>query len=210
MRYASLFACTLHELKTTDYAEFLLASLSLLLLTQSRLHNIPLLFLLHVDLRLLRTLDLGIGERAITLMLYQHASFFAFGGSNSMASIDLASAYNGVHDFNVTAVGFLVFLSNWVGPIWWTVALSLSLPLAQDGAWGAYVQQIAVLDLFTSAASACVMLACILFRSHLFVWTVFSPKYLYGVAWTFGHHLLTNVVVGALAFWTGSNAMGPV
>lgn len=50
----------------------------------------------------------------------------------------------------------------------------------------------ALLTLFTVASTLSVMLACTLLREHLFIWTVFSPKYLYVAAWTFGHHFVVN------------------
>ncbi len=50
----------------------------------------------------------------------------------------------------------------------------------------------ALLTLFTTASTLSVMLACTLLREHLFIWTVFSPKYLYVAAWAVGHHFVTN------------------
>jgi ethanolaminephosphotransferase len=38
-----------------------------------------------------------------------------------------------------------------------------------------------------------VMAACTALRTHLFIWTVFSPKYLYILAWTILNHLLINL-----------------
>jgi ethanolaminephosphotransferase len=37
----------------------------------------------------------------------------------------------------------------------------------------------------------------------LFVWTVFSPKYLYAVGWAVGMHLAVNVGLGGVLFWFG-------
>jgi ethanolamine phosphate transferase 2 subunit G len=33
-------------------------------------------------------------------------------------------------------------------------------------------------------------------REHLFIWTVFSPKFLFTVAWVVGQHVLVNGFVG--------------
>jgi ethanolaminephosphotransferase len=38
-----------------------------------------------------------------------------------------------------------------------------------------------------------VMAACTMLRTHLFIWTVFSPKYLYTLAWTILNHLFINL-----------------
>ncbi|KAJ4385050.1 major facilitator super transporter protein, partial [Neurospora sp. IMI 360204] len=63
---------------------------------------------------------------------------------------------------------------------------------------------VAVTTLFTAFSVAAVMAACTILRTHLFVWTVFSPKYLYCVAWSLGQHLVVNVGLGGLLFWLGS------
>ena len=70
---------------------------------------------------------------AITTLLLSHFSFFAFGNSNAISSIDLSNAYNGVSGYNVIAVGFLLFASNWAGPIWWACA-GVCLLLEEDAA----------------------------------------------------------------------------
>ena len=45
--------------------------------------------------------------------------------------------------------------------------------------------------------------ACAVLRQHLFVWTVFSPKYLYAVAWGLGFHLITSLGFGSVLHWIG-------
>ncbi|KAI5820013.1 alkaline-phosphatase-like protein [Pyronema omphalodes] len=45
---------------------------------------------------------------------------------------------------------------------------------------------------FFTLQAVSVMVACTLLRSHLFIWTVFSPKYLYVMAWT-GWNLIGNL-----------------
>jgi ethanolamine phosphate transferase 2 subunit G len=54
----------------------------------------------------------------------------------------------------------------------------------------------ALLTFFTTASTLSVMLACTMLREHLFIWTVFSPKYLYIGAWAFGHHFVVNGLFG--------------
>jgi ethanolaminephosphotransferase len=61
-------------------------------------------------------------------------------------------------------------------------------------------QHFALLTLWMSASLTAVMLACTLLRSHLFVWSVFSPKYLMQVAWALGFHLGVQGLLGGL-FW---------
>jgi ethanolaminephosphotransferase len=61
----------------------------------------------------------------------------------------------------------------------------------------------AMQTLFVTAGTVGVMIACMLLRQHLFVWTVFSPKYLYSGAWAVGAHLGARVCLGAGLYWLG-------
>ncbi|KAI9842523.1 MAG: major facilitator super transporter protein [Thelocarpon superellum] len=101
--------------------------ITLFLITQTRVTNIPLYLIFEQQLGLLGPLNLSVTEISITSLLFQYLSFFAFGGSNAISSIDLSNAYNGVAGYNVLAVGLLTFISNWVGPIWWMSATTLLL-----------------------------------------------------------------------------------
>ena len=165
------------------------------------------------------------------------------GGSNSISSIDLSNAYNGVADYNIAAVGVLLFSSNWAGPIWccsaavlfmlnrpvesarkpkaqqenereWVLvertklrenamaSASLGNNMAQSSetgteGWSLYVS---AMTAFMSTSLIAVMAACTALRTHLFIWTVFSPKYLYAMAWSLVWHLLINIGLGSLLY----------
>ena len=179
--------------------------LTLFLVTQSRVTNIPLFLLFEIQLYLLRALDLVPSEITLTSIILQFSSFFALGGSNAISSIDLSNGYNGIGGYNVAAVGFLTFVSNWAGPLWWTSAMNLLL-LQQYRAERRSILacHLTLLTTFTAASLLFVMLACTMLRTHLFIWTVFSPKYLYSMAWSLGQHLCVNVVFGSALFWIGT------
>ncbi len=210
--------------------------LSLFLLTQTRVNNIPVFLLYMIQLSLLSTepyLFSNLTEISLTSLLFQQSSFFALGGTNAISSVDLSNAYNGVSSYNVLLVGILTFISNWAGPIWWVSGTALLLREKEraDGhssyAGGldtsalssvkgdstesnstgtkqsegqslesTFFTHFALLTLFTSASALSVMLACTVLRDHLFIWTVFSPKYLYIGAWAFGHHFIINGLFG--------------
>lgn len=180
---------------------------TLFALTQSRVTNVPLFLLFQVIFVYLRRLDLEVAEITISSLLLQYASFFAMGGSNAISGVDLSNAYNGVSDFNIFAVGILTFLSNWAAPVWWTSAGNLLLLQTRrsrkHGNGGVYLQHAAILTTFTTVALGFVMVACMALRTHLFIWTVFSPKYLYSMAWSLGQHLLINMGFGGLLYWIG-------
>ncbi|KAK3296215.1 alkaline-phosphatase-like protein [Chaetomium fimeti] len=215
----------------------LLTLYTLLALTQSRPQNIPL-YLLHNLQHLLLSSATSLGtsltptEITTSVLLLQHAAFFAAGGANSVASVDLSSAYNGVAAYSVEAVAVLTFVGNWAGAVWWAVAGCVMLVGWRErnggtngggtngggtngggnggnggggrekgkGLWKAHV---AVLTVFVAGSVVAVMAACSALRTHLFVWTVFSPKYLYCIAWSLGQHLVVNVLVGGVVYWLG-------
>ena len=179
--------------------------LTLFLVTQSRATNIPLLLVLEIQFYHLNDLDLNLVEITTTSLLLQYMSFFAFGGSNAISSVDLSSAYNGVSGYNMLAVGILTFVSNWAGPIFWTSATNLMLlRLSKKGLQNLLQQHLALLTIFVTSSVFFVMAACTLLRTHLFIWTVFSPKYLYSMAWSMGQHLCINMGFGSLLFWLGN------
>lgn len=191
------------------------------------------------------------------------------GNNNAISSVDLSNAYNGVSGYNAPVVGFLVFVSNWGAPIYWSlvglqqllarideVALEKesmkneeeekmeekeeekeepdmpirkqrkamasqartrtpSCPSGREvidtdqagrdtDAWEPYTQHIALLTLWVSVATTAVMFACAHLRTHLFVWSVFSPKFLMQVAWVLAWHLGVNVMLGTGWWWAGS------
>lgn len=193
-RHARSSARLLHELTT------------LLCLTQGRATNAPLFLLAHILSCTLDTAALSAAEVTTTALLLQYLSFFAAGGSNAISSVDLSSAYNGIGDFNVVAVGVLTLVSNWAGPIYWTSATNLMLleKYHDGGQGGVFWGHVARLTVFAAVSVAFVMAACTALRTHLFIWTVFSPKYLYAMAWSLGGHLLINVGFGGALFWLGA------
>lgn len=168
---------------------------TLFLLTQSRATNIPIYLLLRTQRSILGLMPLSCVEVTMTLILFQYTSFFAFGGSNAISSIDLSSAYNGVSSYNAGVVGVLTFLTNWAGPMFW---ISASHTVHSHQARNDKVKHDSVVTIHTSLSLLSVMVACTVLRAHLFIWTVFSPKLLYSMAWTLGHHLLVNVLTGYL------------
>ncbi|KAF2969132.1 hypothetical protein GQX73_g4445 [Xylaria multiplex] len=192
---------------------------TLFALTQSRATNVPLFLVFYGIYLFLNKLNLDPTEVTISMLLLQYTSFFTMGGSNAFTGIDLSSAYNGVSDFNVITVGILTFVSNWAGPVWWTSASNLLLLKSRGEVHGrttshdrreggernrgGFVQHASLLTLYVAASLGSVMAACTALRTHLFIWTVFSPKYLYSMAWSLGQHLVVNMGIGGLLYWLG-------
>ncbi|KAF8948075.1 major facilitator super transporter protein [Haplosporangium gracile] len=57
-----------------------------------------------------------------SILLWTLSSFFLLGNSNSIASIDISNAYVGIQSYDIFFTGVLTFVSNWAGPLWWTIA----------------------------------------------------------------------------------------
>ena len=251
-------------------AERLHHLLTLFLMTQTRAPNVPLFAFMELQraaLDILLTPSTNDSQPrqqrrshalpiALSALLLSHTYYFCTGGSNSISSIDLSNAYNGVADYNIAAVGILLFAGNWAGPVWWCSAAVLLLrgggkdgiaaqrasdrasngagaidgrnwvreereKLREDAslatttkspnndaqsaspdpeAWSTYLTS---MTCFVAAGLVAVMAACTVLRTHLFIWTVFSPKYLYAMAWAVGWHLVVNVGVGSLLWRLG-------
>lgn len=188
----------------TAHLESLHGVLTLFLVTQSRVTNIPLFGLFDLQMRILASMDLSSTEVSLTSIILQHASFFAFGGSNAISSVDLSNGYNGVSGYNAVTVGILTFCSNWAGPIWWTCATMILLVRCQEDWYGSLNEFRQLSTCFIASSVVSVMLACTVLRTHLFIWSVFSPKYLYVVAWSLGQHLCVSMSSANILIWLDS------
>lgn len=160
-------------------------------MTQSRVTNVPLFLVFRIQTAILSSLSLTDIEVTITALISQYMTFFAFGGSNAISSVDLSSAYNGIGSYSVVLVGILTFVSNWAGPIWWVSAGHL---LQSDRPRATEHNPHALLTFHVAMSVVSVMAACAALRTHLFIWTVFSPKFLYTMAWATGHHVVINLL----------------
>jgi ethanolamine phosphate transferase 2 subunit G len=186
---------TRDELTGPAFMSVLHDLISLLLVTQSRVSNIPIFLIFYMQLGTLqRNPFLSPSSLTATSMLLQYSSFFVLGGSNAISSVDLSNAYNGIAGYNVLAVGVLTFISNWAGPIWWVsgTALLMSPSIKRQPPF----EHFALLTLFTAFSTLSVMVACTVLREHLFIWTVFSPKFLFTIAWVVGNHAIVNGLFG--------------
>ncbi|KAJ5675892.1 GPI ethanolamine phosphate transferase 2 [Penicillium macrosclerotiorum] len=167
-------------------------ALNVFLITQSRATNIPLFLVFRVLAMTLSSMRLTGIEVTITALIMQYTTFFALGGSNAISSVDISSAYNGVGSYSVVLVGILTFLTNWAGPVWWVSMGQLLRPHSTSADHN--VAALLTFHIATSLVS--VMAACTALRTHLFIWTVFSPKYLYTLAWATANHIGVNLFGG--------------
>ncbi|KAI1773057.1 alkaline-phosphatase-like protein [Hypoxylon cercidicola] len=95
---------------------------NLYLMLQSRPKNLALYPIFDLQLQwFLHSTKLSPSEISLTSLVLAQSSFYAVGGSNSVASLDITNGFNGIQGYNVTAVFLQTVLSNWVGPVWWTL-----------------------------------------------------------------------------------------
>ncbi|KAJ2804591.1 major facilitator super transporter protein [Coemansia guatemalensis] len=143
--------------------------------------------------------------RMLILFSLVHASFFALGNSNSLASLDLSNAYAGVSRYSETAVGMLLFVANWAAPLWWALAALADVAAhahARRVSPYALARRLAELaaaaHLWQATALLAISVVATLMRSHLFVWSVFSPRYLYQIAWFVPFYLVCGTLAPIL------------
>lgn len=157
----------------------------LFFIMQTKLQNIPLWLFIYAGRRALMRLYLDTGDPATCGLIgisFEFTCFFAFGGSNSLATIDLSNAYNGVSDYNIPLVALLTYLGNWAPSLYWSM---VNLPA-----------KVRILrSLIYSTFCLGVTFACLILRGHLFIWTVFSPKLLYVASWLVFHELLMTPAI---------------
>ena len=185
--------------------------MNLFLLGQMRYVNIPLFLLFEGQRRALEKVIADPTWLAMTCLWIQHVSFFALGNSNSLSSVDLSNAYNGISSYSIPLVGTLTFISNWAGPIWWALAAVqfLSEPVRYHKYRGKrekcdeYVEWVGLCTWFHGVAVCFLVAACIILRTHLFIWTVFSPKFLFQTVWISLTHVVIQGIVGGVIWRIG-------
>lgn len=91
-----------------------------------------------------RTLPGQNSIHSCTALLWVLSSFFLLGNSNSIASIDISNAYVGIQAYDIFLTGVLTFVSNWAGPIWWSLAtvVMMSWDLEWELAWTAQTSEL--------------------------------------------------------------------
>ncbi|KAM9964804.1 hypothetical protein ACTFIW_004590 [Dictyostelium discoideum] len=133
--------------------------------------------------------------------------YFAFGNSNSLASIDISGSYTALIDYNQYLVGIQTLLIGYTSQLFFFfVSLAYVTHLAVKSISNSNHQQepsllpspgtssdiidelqwyglvSALLDCGIRWTNIFIFSICILIqRYHLFIWTVFSPKYIYEV-----------------------------
>lgn len=194
--------------------------ISILLITQTSTANIPifaLLFLIQdsftkIFVVSIRDTNYSTFDKITTtlsgfILLLQNLSFFQFGSTNALSSVDLTNSFNGVTSYNMILVGFLTFISNWASPIFWSLSYlricfdvfelqklrlrsrktSQYISKTIFSKWDILYSRMVFQFAFYSIGGLLLILSCYNLRFHLFIWTVFDPKLLYFLSWYVMH-----------------------
>lgn len=161
------------------------------LIIQSSIINIPMFAIFMITEVLLDSSHYSDKTKMVLEMMLEHLAFFFFGNTNSIATIDLINAYNGVSkNYKIEVVGFLMLCSTFAPSIYFSLQqskrdynLTLKYSLVLNSIW-----------------SALFLLSCFIGRYHLFVWSVFSPKLCYYLAWNVFMNLIIKVLLPLLLF----------
>lgn len=155
--------------------------ISLFFILQSRPQNWLLLLLFRPIMSFMKAShSKNTSWTIVTFLAIQQASFFATGNSNSLSGLDLSQAYNGIATYSELCVGTLLFLSTFLGPLYWHFAL-LQWLQTQPPRVKEFTRTFMAMSACMYNTALCV--SCFILRHHLFVFSVFSPKLLFSGAW---------------------------
>ena len=160
----------------------ILDATSLLIALLSRTHNIPLLVLQAIQTRLLSIFNYQSPFMSLSAV---HLIYFAFGNSNSLSTIDLSNAYVGVDGEALYTAGSLTFLSTY-GP---SIIGYLRVSAISEGCLQASERFFALWRVWSLLFLS---ISMIVFSNHLFIWSVFTPRYVYEIIWVLPFQLILN------------------
>ncbi|KAM0788708.1 hypothetical protein ACM66B_002803 [Microbotryomycetes sp. NB124-2] len=187
-------ARSLDPAATTSFEALRLVTVSIALASLTKPSNILLWPILWLQAFAVRALELRSFAHGATIVAMQHVSSFAFGSSNSLATIDLSQAYNGVSSYDVRHVAVLTFFSNFAGPVFWSLARSQTTFNGPSRT----LKSFSTSTLFYTLQLTVLSISSFHFRRHLFVWTVFSPALLYKTVWFVLVHCCSDIVLTLL------------
>ncbi|KAA1065404.1 major facilitator super transporter protein [Puccinia graminis f. sp. tritici] len=131
-------------------------------------------------------------------LVFFKSTFFALGGSNSLATVDLSNAYNGLRSFSLPMVTLLTFLSNFSGSMIVGLGglIQSSMRREESGREEVGCRQATTLvrSAYFSLHFLLISILSTHFSDHLFVFSVFSPAVLYAFVWLFGFHTLLSLL----------------
>lgn len=148
------------------------------------------------------------------------AGHFGFGNTNTLATIDVAGAFIGISCHSTLLSGVLMFMITYAAPTLSLLSIMMYISVKDlssvVGPWNADLGQLLKLSLgfpclvplgLNSVLLIAYTIVLLLMRNHLFVWSVFSPKYLYVCATTACVYLGVFIVASTVSYTLMSTAL---
>lgn len=162
-----------------------------------------------------------------TLYYLGMAGHFSLGNTNTLATIDVAGAFIGMSSHSMLLSGILMFMITYASPMLALLSMIIYISIKDTGALlsvhhaeiGDFLKKTISFPCLVPLGLNSVFLASytivlLLMRNHLFVWSVFSPKYAYVCAATACVYIGVCVVAltafyGILVFYFRSRTLQP-
>lgn len=125
------------------------------------------------------------------------AGHFALGNTNTLATIDVAGAFIGISSHSTILSGILMFMITYASPMLFILSMTLYISMkatscqlnVREADAGHVLKMMLSFPCLVPLSLNSILLTAytillLLMRNHLFVWSVFSPKYLYSCATT--------------------------
>uniref|UniRef100_J3LHQ0 GPI ethanolamine phosphate transferase 2 C-terminal domain-containing protein n=3 Tax=Oryza brachyantha TaxID=4533 RepID=J3LHQ0_ORYBR len=172
------------------------------LLLQQPINAIPLLliFVQIISSIIHFSLDKSLHKKWVQIVAMQLlglSGHFGLGNTNNLASIDVAGAFIGISSYSTVLSGILMFIITYGSPLLLHLGMVVyTSVISTDGIstphplkWSCILDKMITLPcliplVINSIALTSYTIVLLLMRNHLFVWSVFSPKYLYVCAAT--------------------------
>ncbi|KAK9713118.1 hypothetical protein RND81_06G004100 [Saponaria officinalis] len=185
----------------TGWAYMLSWSL-LQLLLQQPVNSMPVVLLLvQVSCCMIYFVNYGARRKPLvevaSLYFMGVAGHFGLGNSNTLATIDVAGAFIGISSHSTLLSGILMFCITYASPMFILLSLAMYTSLKDESysradetmEFGAILKSVIAIPVLVPLGINSVLLIAytvilLQMRSHLFIWSVFSPKYLYVCATT--------------------------
>ncbi|KAF8404704.1 hypothetical protein HHK36_009592 [Tetracentron sinense] len=182
------------------------------LLLQQPINAVPILLLLLQILASMLSFSID-GPRhkqwieVSALYFLGMAGHFGLGNSNTIATIDVAASFIGISSHSTVLAGILMFINTYASPMLFLLSMVMYISMkdmsymlvSQNTDLGHLLQMMIGFPCLIPLGLNSIVLTAftvilLLMRNHLFVWSVFSPKYLYVCATTASVYIGVSIV----------------
>jgi len=169
--------------KSGFWRELLTSGILILFLVLHRSSSVGVLVLADIILRSVDSLSdmtrTSYIEKLLSMWILGQCFFFALGNSHLVSTVDMSGAYTGLNEYHFLVVSSLTLLITFTGPL---LAMShCFLSVRSDIYFNSRSWEMAfhILQFVAACRVTFSSIVIILMQTHLFVWTVFAPKWIY-------------------------------